>query len=361
MRPVLSRQECGRRLDQIFPSAAFDSVMSNPMAAAAVAALIYVDAVVAEQAPSPEVDRSWARPSTVLWMSDAVLLRQDPAERLGWHAAALRGKRHLRELLAVWGIAHVPWYADNSREPLRDDILPRWQEHGAVAARAGLPTTSSRPRWALTSSFADLFSPALLGADLGAAIESWAAEHLTASARTRTLVAGQRARRGHAVEVALPDGTRRMLEPGDASLILKGVVEQWASRRLRDPVVLAISEPGDKVYVADGRTLQQLGMQLDAQHLLPDALLVDVGTDPLTFWFVEAVATDGPVDEARKARLLSWAQARGIPASSCEFLSAFASRNDAAARLRLKDVATDTFAWYLDEPERELVWYDLET
>lgn len=88
-------------------------------------------------------------------------------------------------------------------------------------------------------------------------------------------------------------------------------------------------------------------------------MIVDVGPAPPTFWVVEAVATDGPVTEDRKAALLRWAASQRIPDGACEFLSAFGSRNSGPARRRLKDLAAGTFAWYADEPSRELGWYEL--
>jgi len=88
-------------------------------------------------------------------------------------------------------------------------------------------------------------------------------------------------------------------------------------------------------------------------------LLADVGEDPVVFWIVEAVATNGPVSEERKAKLVAWAEEQNIRAADCRFLSAFISRADGAAKRRLKDLATGTFAWYADEPEHELAWYEL--
>jgi len=76
-------------------------------------------------------------------------------------------------------------------------------------------------------------------------------------------------------------------------------------------------------------------------------------------WIVEAVATDGPVTEERRRRLLEWAADQKIPAGSCRFLSAFLSRNHGAAKRRLKDLAVGTLAWYLDEPTRELSWHEI--
>lgn len=109
----------------------------------------------------------------------------------------------------------------------------------------------------------------------------------------------------------------------------------------------------------DAATMTSLGITLDPARLLPDAVLVDVGADPVTFWMVEAVSSDGEIDDDRKARLIRWATGQNIPADSCEFLSAFASRNAGPAKRRLKDVAEGTFARYLDEPGHELAWYEL--
>ncbi|MCJ1688154.1 BsuBI/PstI family type II restriction endonuclease [Rathayibacter sp. VKM Ac-2927] len=163
-----------------------------------------------------------------------------------------------------------------------------------------------------------------------------------------------------AVYVTLPTGDTRQLEAGLASLILKGVVEGWATNKLRAPLVLTISEPGDKIYVADERSLRTIGIDIDTGTLLPDALLVDTEAEPLQFWIIEAVATDGPIDESRKQLLLDWAAQQGIPTEQCLFLTAFESRHSPAARRRLKDLANDTYAWFLDDPDSELVWRSIE-
>ena len=43
---LLPLDDCASRLEMIFPRAAFDTVLSNPLAASAVAAMVYVDAIV---------------------------------------------------------------------------------------------------------------------------------------------------------------------------------------------------------------------------------------------------------------------------------------------------------------------------
>lgn len=73
--------ECEARLQMLFPRAAFDTVMSNPLAAWSVAALLYVDAIV-PQAPAPLPENViWARPMTVLWLSNAAYDRGTATSR----------------------------------------------------------------------------------------------------------------------------------------------------------------------------------------------------------------------------------------------------------------------------------------
>lgn len=356
MRPVIGADEAARRLGHIFPRASFDSVLSNPLAGWAVAALVYVDAVAAIGDDPPV----WARPSTVIWQqADIHAAHATDQEREDWRRAAATGQKATRDLLRSWGIPMNPRYRDNSRETLRDEIFRLWNEYGAMRKRPGLPTASSLPRWALEAHFAALFEPSLEGDELVDAITEWTERHMQAGARLRALRAHATAQATHTVSVTLPNGRTRMLEPGKSSLIMKGVVEEWAVRKLIDPVVLTISEPGAKSLVSDETTLASLGVAIDVSNLLPDAVIADVGVDPVQFWVVEAVATDGPVTEARKSELLRWASKQRIQPDSLRFLTAFESRGDGPARRRLKDLASGTFAWFADEPDHELSWDDI--
>lgn len=357
MRPVVDPHEAERRLEVIFPRQAFDPVFSSPLAGTAVAALIYVDAVAGPDDPPESI--SWARPSTVIWMSSEALSRTSDSDRMAWRSAAAKGNKQVQALHEEWGVPFVPAYKENSRETLRDETFRKWREHGALRMRAGLATSSSRPRWALLSDFADLFLPDLGDETLFTQAAAWREAHLDPGSRLRAAFALESESAQHAVTVTLPNGTTRVLEPGVSSLILKGVIEQWAPTRMQQPVVLAISEPGDKVHVGDGRALQALGIRMDVSNVLPDALIADLGTQPVQFWIVEAVATDGPVSEERRRLLLDWAVQQNIKASSCSFLTAFRSRGHAATRKRLKDLAAGTWAWFADEPTHELAWYQL--
>jgi len=353
MRPVITAEEATKRLLVVFPRTAFDAVMSSPLAGAAVAALIYVDAV----ADDPH-NLFWARPSMVTWMSEAMREQDSDEDRLAWRGEAARGAKALSGLLQSWGVPDTPGYADNSRETLRDETFRKWREHGALRERLDLPKTSGAGRWVMEPHFADLFAPGMSDADVEIAAAGWREAHLSPAAKLRVRFAIEGEQASHAVTVTLPNSAgTRILEVGRASLILKGVIENWAPARLRNPYVISVSEPGDKLFTADAKLLSYLGVTINISNLLPDALIADVGDNTVDFWFIEAVNTDGEINEARKRDFQEWAILQGIEPKRCRFLTAFSSRNDPAARKRLKDLAEGSYAYFADEPAHELAWY----
>lgn len=354
MRPLIEPDDALARLASIFPRTAFDTTLSGDFAAWAIAASIYLEAVAED-----EGDTTWTRPSAIIWLQVEVFAtRRSEQDRAQWAAAATKSRKAVDALVTSWDISPGRRFEENSRETLRDEILSGLRDLGAVRQRSGLPTSSSSPRWALESHFADLFDPSLTGDELLAAVEYWTVTHLDAGARLKARLARDAADLPHQVTVRLPGigAGERALEPSESSRILKGVIEEWAPRRLREPVVLSISEPGDKVHLADEKVLSALGVTIDVGKLLPDALLADVDTTPVEFWVIEAVATDGPITERRKRELLEWAEQHRIRPDSCRFLTAFASRGAGPAKRRLKDLATGSHVWFLDEPGSELYW-----
>ena len=54
--------------------------------------------------------------------------------------------------------------------------------------------------------------------------------------------------------------------------------------------------------------MAEVGISINVSSVLPDVLMFDAGARPPTFWIVEAVASDGEINEVRKAKLLEWAK-----------------------------------------------------
>lgn len=359
--PVVTRELCQQRLELIFPKEAFQSTLSSPMSGAVVAGLIWAGCVM--PADDAELDDSlpYARPTTALWMNEELVAIDDPDRRAAWYVDHLKNQAAATALQTGWGVDTSPWYATNSRESVRKGIYILGEQFGAMSQGAGVKTNAGSARWIVRRSFAELFNPSLQGPELTVAIDAWTNTAMDPEQRLRAFSARERRSNAASISVVLPDGDTRQLSPGESSLLLKGVIEVWAPQRLLDPAILTISEPGAKKAFVDERRLAITGIDINVSDLLPDALIVDMGKKPAEFWVIEAVATGGPVDERRKENFRLWAATQRIKPDQLRFLNAFLSRNHGAARRHLMDLAVGSYAWYLDEPTRELAWNTIES
>ena len=245
------------------------------------------------------------------------------------------------------------WYADNTREPIRDETLrDGLVAVGAVIRREDLPTTSREPRYALKSDFAALFNPALSGEKLEKAIAGFQTSHLSKSALARVsiMLAGA-AGSAAAVLVTFPNKETRTLAPGPSSIIAKGVIEEFTARFLIKPAILWLSESGNKVVARDDKLAASIGLKIEADKNLPDMILADLGpADPLLV-FVEVVATDGAVTDRRKEAMFELTDAAGFPRGQVAFLTAYQDRASAGFRKTISGLAWGSFAWSVSEPD----------
>lgn len=261
------------------------------MAARTIVAALFVGAI-------GDPDRPGARrlrPSMVTWFSDEALeLESDADARRAWHAAASQGRRSVTAFLATNAIPHNPWYADNTREPIRDEILrPLREQFGAVLLRSGAAPTAPAPSMTLDVDFAALFDPGLMEPDLGAAIATWGSAHLGQAERLRVRALARLMGGPSEVRVSLPGRGERVLPAGESSALTRSVVDDFVPR------------------------------------------------------FVE-------VNDTRRAALLEWATGHGLKATDCRFLTVFRSRSAPVARRLLPRVAWGTDVWFADEPDHLL-------
>ncbi len=290
----------------------------------------------------------WIRPSQVTTMSDEQALLTDEQSRVEWTKASLSQSKNRPANC---------WYADNSREPIRDEtIRSGFIPCRAVIERTGIPTTSSHPKYALNPEFASLFDPGLIDEKLSEAIESWRARHLNKAALSRLKILKANATASDDnVEVVFPGGTKRVLSAGKSSLIAKAVIEVFAPNFLKTPNVLWLSESGNKVVTQDNALATALGLTIDPKKALPDMILVDLGLEAdgsdLLVLFIEIVATDGPITRDRKQVLTSLALDAGFGMDSLAFLTAFSDRSAAPFRKAIAELAWGSFAWFASEPE----------
>ncbi len=329
------------RLPTIFPVGVdHRNLCIRDMAARTIWVMYYVGAI--------EGRDCWIRPSQVTDMGDAQSRLTSETQRQDWHSLTL-GQRKAR--------APDAWYAENSREPIRDETLRQGLiPTGAVIGRQDIPTTSSRPRYALEAEFAALFDETLDAGAFAAAAAVWRQRHLTQEALARlALIQAGTTGAATVVQVTLPNKATRNMAARPSSVISKAVIEEFAPRFLHTPALLWLSESGNRVLEADNALARRLGLNIDPARALPDIILVDI-EPALLFVFVEVVATDGPVDQLRKNALTAIATEAGFHAEHLAFMMAFEDRAATPARALMPSLAWGTFAWFCSEPDKIVVF-----
>lgn len=287
----------------------------------------------------------WFRPSTVIRFSHEQKVKTADEQRQAW-------------LMACHAPGYKPanqWYADNTREPVRDDLIRnRLMPIGIVVKRPGLPPTSPAPIYALAQPFASLFDPALEGEALESAVAAWQDKHLDTMTlkRMRLLAKGVQAKEGQ-VEVTLPTtGKTLRLAAGDASTITKDVCEVLARKMCVGPVVVHVSLSDMKLFRELEGEAEAIGLTFNANAELPDVVFADVGCEEgMVVTFVEVVHSDGPISEVRKKALLQIAKDAGIEPEHVRLVTAFEDRNAPAFKKRVSELARGSSVWFRSEPD----------
>jgi len=333
-------QEVQERLRQIFPAGTPNrGYCTREIAAKTVFVMLYVGAV--------ERTGVFLRPNQVTRMTDTQAAMWSDPERRAWTQASLSKARRTAD----------GWYATDTREPIRDETLrDGLVPVGAVLVRVNLPTTSALPRYCLAEPFAKLFHPGVSGGRLKKAIKSWQSKHLSrgALARIQLVHSGATASKS-GVMVTFPSGETRRLVEGPSSVISKAVIEEFARRFLHQPGVIVLSESANKVVARDDSLARKIGLAIPADRYLPDILLVDIAPKDPVLVFVEAVATNGAITETRKEAFLRIAGDAGFGEGQVVCVTAYADRNSAAFKKTIPELAWDSFAWFVSEPDHLLV------
>ncbi len=342
--PYVPRELVAERLPLIFPEGTPNRTYCvRELAASAVFTAIYIGTV--------EGSGRYLGPVHVYRMTDEQAARSDQADREAYASGVF--KKNFR-------IPGTRWYADNTREPIRDETLrDGLVAIGAVLRREDLATTSSLPRYALKAEFAALFEPALRASALEKAIGDFQTEHLSKSALARVsiMLAGATGS-ATGVLVTFPNGETRQLAPGPSSIISQAVIEIFTRRYLEKPAVLWLSESGNKIVVRDDRIANAIGLKIEADKNLPDLILADLGPAEPLIVFVEVVATDGAITPRRQKAIFAITDAAGFKRSQIAFLTAYQDRESAGFKKTVAQLAWDSFAWFVSEPSSIIIMRD---
>jgi hypothetical protein len=344
---IPSRSGILQRLPDLFPEGMESrGYLIREIAASTIFVMLYGGAV--------EGSGIWIRPDQVTKMTGAQAAKTDQASREKW----------VRESLAPGGMKNIRgrWYSANTRESIRDETLRMGLVLvGAVVERQGIPTTSAKPRYAVSLDFAKLFDTTLSERQFEKSARAWQADHLSpgALARIRLRSRGAQAATTTArVLVTLPSRETRWMAPGPSSVLSKAVIEIFAPRYLKNPALLFLSESGNKVVSQDQELARSLGLKIDPGRNLPDVVLADIGPKHPLLVFAEVVVTDGAITRSRRDALISIAQDAGFPKDRVAFVTAFEDRSSPVFRRLSSELAWGTVAWFASEPEHLLLFME---
>lgn len=136
-------------------------------------------------------------------------------------------------------------------------------------------------------------------------------------------------------------------EPGNHARLMRAAADALQATRLPEYELVFIDD-ADEARIKDEweKKLEPRGLLPDLDSLWPDAILVRDSDHSL--WFIDAVTTDGEIDETRRAELAAWATARGHRAAG--YTTAYETwRRTAARQSRMKNLAVGTNVWIAED------------
>ncbi|OFC60830.1 hypothetical protein BAE30_07015 [Acidithiobacillus caldus] len=337
--PALTTIESIRdNLADIFPESFPNrSILVGPMAARVIYVFLYGGFV--------EGSERYLRPSHVYLFTEEQAVKTSKEERIAWLVSSRKpGFRPLGKR----------WYADTSREPIRDDLMRNQLLRLGIMKKRNPErhaVTSSTPINYLAADFAALFDPKLTSQEFVEKADRWRKKHLDQATLQRMALRAHGAQaKGNDILIDMPDGTRIRVSSGPSNEIVKALIEEFGKRHMDEPVVLWVSASDKKSYPQFVETAASVGLRFDLNAELPDLILADM-TDPVKFFMCEVVATDGAVTEMRKQALLGLVRASRVPEECVEFLSAFEDREAVAFRKNFSQLALNTLVWFCTEPD----------
>jgi len=128
---------------------------------------------------------------------------------------------------------------------------------------------------------------------------------------------------------------------------MRAAASALRASRLSDYELVFIDDADEERIKDEWKSkLAPRGLLPDLDSLWPDAILVRDSDRSL--WFVDAVTTDGEIDETRRGELEEWASARGYRVAG--YTTAYETwRRTAARQTRMKNLAVSTNLWIAED------------
>lgn len=136
------------------------------------------------------------------------------------------------------------------------------------------------------------------------------------------------------------------------SILISASHKVYAKRFLEGYEVVYIDDgDGDRITDEQKAVLTRAGLSLKLDDAMPDVLLWNPETNKL--WVIEAVTSDGEVDNHKKSSLTEFAERNGK--AGVGFTTTYPTWKKTAERqTQLKNIADDTYLWIQEDASRNI-------
>ena len=153
------------------------------------------------------------------------------------------------------------------------------------------------------------------------------------------------------------EATRAATDTAHADLI-RACCDVYAPKFLPEYQVLYLDDSdGDRVSEAESEQLRSFGIEMTLDDPVPDVLLYNSETHEI--WTIEAVTSDGEVDEHKVDQVNAFARRNGKSVGG--FTTAYPTWRVAAQRQgKHKNIAPGTYIWIREDPAKHFLAESLE-
>lgn len=148
------------------------------------------------------------------------------------------------------------------------------------------------------------------------------------------------------VDIKVADGVTLSFGPGKHNELQKAIIEEFLPRYGYGAEVLYVGDAEDKGALYSEARLRDVGFFTLSHEELPD--VVAFSSDKDWLYVVEAVASSGPVDALRHARLA--ALLTDVKCGGVIYVTAFRDRGDVFRRF-MPEISWETEVWVASDPD----------
>jgi hypothetical protein len=230
-------------------------------------------------------------------------------------------------------------YAPNTRETVRRQTMHQFMQAGLVLYN---PDDPSRPVNSPRAVYQ--VSPEALALVRTYGSRTWGAQLDAYMSEQKGLAARYAQERDlQRIPVTIGDGKTIQISPGEHSLLIKAIIEEFAPRFVQGGQLIYAGDTGEKMGYFDRDLLRKLGVEVDSHGKMPDVVLFY----PDKHWLllVESVTSRGPVDGKRHEELMRLFSGSD---PGLVYVTAFPTRSVMARYLT--EIAWETDVWVADAP-----------